>query len=280
MQGLKNAAGQIVSECRQALHRALSPLLAARQPSDSTQSIDGVLREMRRVGYVVLPSFMSRERCAALIARIDTGLAKYEPFVQLDLASSDHRLFGLDAVDDEIRRAAFDPFAVAVLKRYERATVYEGFALSARLTATPGNKGSGQGWHRDSAAYKQTKCMVYLTDVDRNTGPFQYIAGSHRPLDVVRCAARYGFDVNQFRFSDIQIEALLAAEPSRSRVLSAPAGTAILFDSRGLHRGVPILAGERYAITTYLWFNQRAPEHIRAWTIESQQRNGPARRIT
>jgi len=272
---IKSAAGQLLNEGRQALLRTLS----SRRRSDRrpSASVDDMLRQLRRVGFVVLPGFLSPERSAELVRRIDDGLTRYAPFVQVDASGSDHRLFGLDAVDDEVRQVAFDPRALNVLTRYQDATDHEGFALCARLVAKPGNVGSGQGWHRDSAAFMQTKCMVYLSDVGPDNGPFQFVTGSHRPLDVVRCAGRYGFGVNQYRFSDDAIAELLAAEPSRVRTLTASAGTAILFDSRGLHRGTPIVAGQRYAITTYLWFNQPAPSHIRAWTIESQQRNGPMR---
>jgi Phytanoyl-CoA dioxygenase (PhyH) len=274
---IKNAASQLLNECRYAARHVLS-LRSVVSAGEPPQPIVAALRELRRVGFAVLPGFLSQERCADLIGRIDAGLAKYASFVQRDGSGADHRLFGLDAVDEEIRRVAFDPFAMDVLGRYEQASGYEGFALSARLVATAGNKGSGQGWHRDSAAHKQTKCIVYLTDVGPDNGPFQYVAGSHRPLDVVRCTHKYGYGVNQYRFSDDELRRLLAHEPDRLRTLTAPAGTAILFDSRALHRGMPIAAGRRYAITTYLWFNQPAPSHIRELTIESQLRNGAGRR--
>jgi hypothetical protein len=276
MARLKNAAGQLLNEVQQTLRRVLRPV----PPSTNGRapwSREATLGELRRTGYVVMPNFVGRARCADLIRRIDAGLSEYSRFVQIDDTAADHRLFGLDAVDEEIRNVAFDPFAVDVLTRYERASRYEGFALCARLEARPGNRGSGQGWHRDSAAYKQTKLMVYLTDVSADNGPFQYIAGSHHALDVVRCAVSYGFDVNQHRLGDDAVARVIAAQPGRLRTLTATAGTAILFDSRGMHRGMPIVAGKRYAITTYLWFNQAAASHVRAWTIEAQQRNGPAR---
>lgn len=270
---VKHAAGQLLNECRHAAYHALARRLRqlTRGP---VAPPDAAVRELRRTGYYVVPNFLRADECTLLRERIDDGLARYAGFVQVDTAGADQRLFGLDAVDEQVCRVAFDARAVGILERYQGTSRYEGFALCARLTAVPGNIGSGQGWHRDAAAFMQTKCMVYLTDVGSDNGPFQYVAGSHRPLDVVRCAGRYGFAVNQYRFSDEEIGTLLAAEGGRARELTAPAGTAILFDSRGLHRGAPIVAGERYAITTYLWFNQQVPEHIRRWTIASQQRDG------
>jgi ectoine hydroxylase-related dioxygenase (phytanoyl-CoA dioxygenase family) len=274
---LRDTAGQILNECRQSV-RWLHGSGAPPRARDEAAQVGSALAELKRAGVVVIPGFLDRERCAELKRRVDAGLETYASFVQHDDSGADQRLFGLDVADAQIRDVTFNPFAMSVLQQYQRSSRYAGFALCARLTARPANPGSGQGWHRDSAAYKQTKCMIYLTDVGADNGPFQYVEGSHRPIDVVRCVARYGFGVNQYRFSDAEIAPLLAAEPSRTRILTAPAGTAILFDARGLHRGMPIVAGERYAITTYLWFDQPAPDHVAAWTVASQQRNGPMRK--
>lgn len=276
---LANAAGQLWSEARQNARRALR-WRPSGTGADDDPRVERLLSELRRNGFALLPGFIDQERCRELARRIDGALERYATFVQVDAAGADRRLFGLDAVDEEIRRVAFDPFVMRVLERYQGASEHQGFALTARLDHKPGNQGSGQGWHRDSAAYMQTKCMVYLSDVGADNGPFAYVAGSHRALDVVRCAATYGFGVNQYRFDEAQMAPLLAAERQRERVFTAPAGTALLFDSRGLHRGTPIVSGPRYAITTYLWFHEAVPSHVQAWTIDAQQRNGPVRNAT
>ena len=273
VRSLRAAVGQSLNELRHALregprrlrHREAGPVSAA-------------VEEIRNTGFTVLPQFLEPETCSKLIERIDDGLARYREFVQVSENGEDHRLFGLDVYDPQIRKVAFDPFAMGVLSQYQHSSTYEGFALCARLSATPGNKGSGQGWHRDSAAFKQVKLMVYLTDVGLDNGPFQYVAGSHQPLDIVRCTARYGYGTNQFRYTDEEIARRLDRESDRLRTCTAPAGTALMFDARGQHRGMPIVSGTRYAITTYLWFDMPAAPHVKAWTIESQQRNGPVRR--
>lgn len=271
---VRKALGQFANECRIRLHRRRVRADSAEHDIDKTRE---VMHELSNVGFAVLPDFLDRSTCEMLVHRIDAALTEYASFVQVDESLADHRLFGLDAVDEEVRAVAFAPFVLNLLQRYQSASRYEGFALCARLEATSKNRGSGQGWHRDAAAYQQVKCMVYLSDVAGENGPFQYIAGSHRPTDVVRCAGKYGFEVNQHRFTDAQVQRLLDAETSRLRTLTAPAGTAILFDSRAIHRGMPIVSGTRYAITSYLWFDMLAPDHIRKWTIESQCRDGPVR---
>src|SRR4051812_46764502 len=149
---LRNAAGQLLSEARQGARRALR----WRPPGsagDDDPRVARLLAELRRDGFALLPGFIERERCQELARRIDGAIERYASFVQVDGAGADRRLFGLDAVDDEIRRVAFDPFVMRVLERYQGASEHQGFALTARLDHKPGNRGSGQGWHRDSAAY-------------------------------------------------------------------------------------------------------------------------------
>ena len=45
-------------------------------------------------------------------------------------------------------------------------------------------------------------------------------------------------------------------------LLTGKKGTLILFDSSGLHRGVPLTLGERWAITRY-YFNNTIPENVK-----------------
>src|SRR5688572_15536532 len=122
---IKNAAGQLLSECREILR----DVFQSRPRSGSTRASRELLREMGNLGFVVLPDFLSGEQCADLIRRIDDGLARYSSFVQIAEDGADHRLYGLDAVDEQIRRVAFHPFALDLLTRYQRSTSYEAFAL-------------------------------------------------------------------------------------------------------------------------------------------------------
>jgi len=263
---------QLIGECRQNLLQALFRKSLLRN-EDRLKTLR-VVKELRRVGLVVLHNFVPQERCAELLGHVDAALEQYQSFVQISADGADYRLFGLDAFDDQVRRVTFDPLVIGALRYYQNASRYEGFALCSRLLPVAGNLGSGGGWHRDSPARQQTKLMLYLTDVGDNNGPFQYLVGTHRGLDVIRCSLKFGYDLNQYRFSDGEVARLLDAEPSRLYTLNAPAGTAVLFDSRAIHRGMPMTAGKRYTITSYLWFDQPAPNHVREWTIEAQQRNG------
>ena len=129
--------------------------------------------------------------------------------------------------------------------------------------------GSGGGWHRDDADAKQTKAILYLSDVEMENGPFQFIEGSHKPWDIYRMAFKYNFSFGQNRFTDQELEKVIQDQPNRLKTFTGKAGTLILTDTRGLHRGMPIRKGERYALTNYNWVRTAIPEHVQKVIIKN-----------
>lgn len=123
--------------------------------------------------------------------------------------------------------------------------VKDGFTLGAKLEHADGNSGSGGGWHRDHPNMKQSKSILYLTDVTEENGPFQYIEGSHKSFNGYKDSYKYELDPLQQRFEDEEIQKLLEKEPQRLKTLTCKAGSVILTDTRGIHRGMPIKTGER-----------------------------------
>jgi hypothetical protein len=99
--------------------------------------------------------------------------------------------------------------------------------------------GDGQGaqaaekFHRDVDDWRFLKLFVYLTEVTDSTGPHMFVEGSHRVPQLL--AIR--------RYSDQEVVNAFGKEPIR-RFL-APAGTAFLENTFGLHKGLPVTDGRR-----------------------------------
>jgi ectoine hydroxylase-related dioxygenase (phytanoyl-CoA dioxygenase family) len=74
-------------------------------------------------------------------------------------------------------------------------------------------------WHRDHHGPKFIRVLVYLVDVDLNNGPFCYQLGSHKHPN------------------------------GPEHTFIGPKGTAIMFDTLGLHRGLKNLTGDRLALS-------------------------------
>jgi hypothetical protein len=222
-----------------------------------------VLADIRHEGAHVVHGYWSGAQCARACAEMDRLLDVHRDAVWVDAMQSDHRLMGADRVSPIIAEFYRDAFCTSIVRSYEKSQSLSGFTLASKLVYRDGNPGSGGGWHRDRPDRRQTKAILYLSDVDGDRGPFQYFAGSHRPLSIIRNALRDGVEVDQSRFDDEHVAALIAARPGQLRTVTAPAGTLILVDTRAIHRGMPMTRdGVRYALTNYYWSDADIPEHI------------------
>ena len=97
-----------------------------------------------------------------------------------------------------------------------------------------------------------TKVFVYLTDVGPHNGPHVFAPGSHQSLPTT--LTRDG------RFSDQEVESIYGP----GDVLTGPAGTVIVADTQGFHKGMLVAEGVRtifeVEFTTSL-FGAETPRH-------------------
>ena len=227
-----------------------------------------ILMDIKSKGFYVIPNFYSERECVEIKNEIDNLLEKCKDQVIVDFADSDHRLWGADRVSPLISKFFTNQFINKIVHRHQKTDKLVGFTLAARLDYKPGNPGSGDGWHRDTAHSKQIKSILYLSDVNPTSGPFQYIKDSHRSYNVIRDMHTGQFDLNQSRFTDDEITKLLEKNKERLETFTAKAGTLILVNTRGLHRGMPIENSSRYALTNYFWSNQEIPSHLAKMIIK------------
>lgn len=130
-------------------------------------------------------------------------------------------------------------------------------------------------YHRDASG-GDLKAIVYMSDVGPQNGPFTYVLGSHRAevrrLDDLICEANdHGLSATD-RTTRLLFAALPKAlrkkgsfgndlEPEsdaarmiveRSWSIEGSAGSIVLFDTKGIHRGGMVELGERKVITCVL----------------------------
>ncbi len=90
-------------------------------------------------------------------------------------------------------------------------------------------------WHRDPPDDRHlVKFFVYLTDVDEGSGPFIYAGGTHPKGDVHGMAAATKMK-KAWRTTDEQMAEI--APPERWINGVGPAGTIVIADTRGYHKG-------------------------------------------
>jgi hypothetical protein len=129
-----------------------------------------------------------------------------------------------------------DPWLLKIAQGYLRCKpVHTQVALWWSTAACKPSSEAAQLYHFDMDWIKFLKFFVYLTDVTQDTGPHCYVAGSHirKPKALLRDG----------RFSDEEIE----RRYSRTEFVEiiGSKGTIFVADTRGFHKGKPLLTGSR-----------------------------------
>jgi hypothetical protein len=115
-------------------------------------------------------------------------------------------------------------------------------------------------WHIDSLR-PQVKIFLFLTDTTEDSGPFEFIPGTHTWSFKLRTL----FDGVYLRPSDLFTDKRpyqhlddawvdgLSAKGYRSVPVLCKAGTVLVVDTSAIHRARPCLNGARYALTAYFY---------------------------
>ena len=228
------------------------------------------VKNLNTLGYHIISNFCSTEKCEAIIEEIDKFHKIYKDKLSIDNTASDHRLFGIDRISPLIDEFSFqkNTFINNVTRAAYQTNNISSFVMTAHLIPKPENLGSGGGWHRDRAESREIKVMLYLNDVSEKNGPYQYYKGSHLPKSILSGIIDLGFNQNQYRYTQKEVDRI---DQRLLRTIDGKAGTLVLSDARGLHRGKPIEKGERYALTVYSIDMEKLPAHIEDLSVISAQ---------
>jgi hypothetical protein len=119
------------------------------------------------------------------------------------------------------------------------------FSIGAWLNfPTEGDPIESQLWHRDPEDIKVVKAFIYLSDVDEDCGPFSYIPGTHPFGELAHIVPHHK---DQRRVLDDEMEMELPAQSWMT--CTGPAGTMVVADTVGYHRGGKPKRGNRVVIT-------------------------------
>lgn len=210
-----------------------------------------LLAEVYENGCTSMASFWSPEQCAAARAEIDSLIeAGVTGYHWRDALGSDKRIFYAESAGGNFERFCNDPVIEQVRGAYTGFSESQKLVMAARMDFVSGNSGSGNGWHRDSPHRSQFKAILYLSDCSMDNGPFQYIRRSHKAINSIRLVMSGGSRPNQYRFTNDEVQHLID-DGCEVHTSIGKAGTLLLVDTKGLHRGSPITSGSRYAMTLY-----------------------------
>tara|TARA_B000000475_G_scaffold230105_1_gene195422 strand:+ start:136 stop:912 length:777 start_codon:yes stop_codon:yes gene_type:complete len=222
-----------------------------RLPVRSKQQETEIISALIDNGYYVLENFIDKEKCAEIRDEIDALISSDDSLTQWDNTKTDARILGAENLSKNIKEFHASNRLNNLSKIFYAEKSEHFFTMASRLEFNGINLGSGGGWHRDSFS-PQFKAMLYLSDVDTDNGPFQYFPKSHR-LSHMQLLNRF-LKPKQLskRYEENEINAFTSSHENEAEIeLTGKAGTLLLFDSSGLHRGSPIRDASRYALTIY-----------------------------
>ncbi len=229
----------------------------------------GEVEELHRCGISKIESFFPESKCKLLREQIDTAILREDINLWRGHENADLRIFGLNQISTLASDFFLDKKLRSIAQDFEALTKIEGFSMGAKITHSLNNKGSGEGWHRDRCDKRQTKFILYLSDVTESNGPFQYVKGSESVWGMLKDFIKYGINPANSRVPDEKVELIIKKEPSRLVTVTGKAGTVLIANTRGIHRGMPLKEdSSRYAITNYYWLDSPIPAHIKQLSVQ------------
>ena len=214
------------------------------------------LADVRRDGFAVVPGFWPQDKAFAMRDKLEAYLEGGESkdfdegaWLRVwDNRAYDEgvrRLYHIERLVPELAELRNDPLTMSVAKAYYRRPFYSGALVFQHNTKSNANT---REYHVD-AFQREFKSFLYLDDVDEGNGPFTYVRGSHRShLTRLRKQLAGNGDQAPTSFFDADLGSLKENEV----LITGAAGTLILADVRGFHRGSPQVDRSRSVLVNYL----------------------------
>lgn len=257
-----------------------------------------VLGDLRRNGVVVLDGLLSPDDVSALcaFARTAPGFAARTTGGRLpatfdarpDDVTALHLSRTFTLANEHVQKMLAHPTVLAIAQAYLGATpVVQAPSLYWTFPTAdlPDDIARDQArwFHIDYDGLAAVRLHVYLTDVAADSGPMEYVRGSHRP----RALAGRRFHGADFGLPHDIVDDRFGHEAVAA--VTGPAGTAFLSDSQGLHRGtaprtghrlfmvIPISAG---SFATHIQRRREVPVRDEEFGRLVREPNGPLRLFT
>ncbi len=221
--------------------------------SESTEQ--EIVQEIKKNGFYVLEKYWDAKKCDQAAEQILHLKKSEKQRFKVDDQMSDFRFFGIQDYGHIFQDFFSDPYLKKIGESYLGYKINNYFTLANHTVCKENNLGSGGGWHRDSGFTRQFKALMYLTDMTQKNGAFECCERSHGWYNSIKYLALTKKD-NHFRFTDQNIQ----SSDLNIKKLVAPKGSVILVDTQCIHRGSPILEGERMALTNYYVGQHRRTE--------------------
>jgi len=229
-------------------------------PGEFPERERACIEELRQDGFAVVKNYWPRGKALEMRDLLEAHLRDgknrdFESGAYLrfwDKRSHDEgvrRIYHVERLVEELKSFRNDPFILRVAEGYYGFPFYSGVLVYQHNIQTNSNT---RYYHVDWFG-KQFKPFLYLDDVDEGNGPFTYLRGTHRSHFIRLKKQLIGnAEGSPTSFYERDLESVLDQEVQ----VCGEAGTLILADVRGIHRGSPQINRSRSVLVNYMYRTQ------------------------
>jgi hypothetical protein len=225
------------------------------RPEPGRSSRPDLVEGLMRDGVVSVEGFATPEQVKACLDQLEPAFAQARagnhPSHYNDVPVERKFYYRLVKADELAPASEFfykSPLIWDVVRAYMSPKA-ESYRREAELRCDIKTEVSAEDLFHFDTWHPNVKAFLYLTDVEASCGPFRYLAGSHRKADWRRKRElefeTEGWDGSWGHYFPSEVDYLKRTYGFEERVFTAKAGTLIMGDYRGLHRGTPLQAGGR-----------------------------------
>jgi len=232
------------------------------------------IHQLKTEGIVIIKNYFTKEFCNEVISLIDSYIIDHSMNINdvksklksnkssykfgvpqedgtsfwIDEKESDYRIINAQNISNKLNSLfSLNDFFMKIGSSMLESHLNFNFTMINKTTFVSENLGSGGGWHRDNNYQFGFKALVYLSDVTEGNGQFEYLKKSY---SLKNHLIDFPYP-DKYQFSDEEIQNYLINHKDVLIKVIGEAGTLVLFNTNGIHRGSPVLQGQRYAMTNY-----------------------------
>lgn len=220
------------------------------------------LKTLERDGIVVLPDFFSKDIVDKINEEIkNTMFDLYANKYQGDNKNFRFEEFGVFRLleIDKLSPTSKQFFELDIINELAKAFVSKdvvSYQRMAELKPAVGHFSVADNWHFDDWRHR-FKAFLYLNDVTDNEAPFVYLKGSHNPDMQWRERKEkeyyiYGKNEGSYGYyCPAEVDYIEKKYNHEKIVCNAKAGSVVIADTRGLHRGSVLRDNHRLVLVNF-----------------------------
>jgi hypothetical protein len=210
--------------------------------------------ELEKNGYLLIPSYFNKEFCDEVVKYAlneksfprkrdlaDTTLEQMKfqpPFLSARYDFSPERASILK--NENLQNIISDRYILQIVSKYLGSSPYlDPIELFWTVPFPIRDPGWAEDYHFDMDSLRWLKVFVNFEDIKVINGPHCFVEGSHLSGGIPRSLLKKGYQ----RLTDLEVFEII--EQNCERIFVVPAGSVLIEDTRGLHKGLTPTEGRR-----------------------------------